>query len=397
MQGLIFDNNLNHLKAYFKQIYKAQHEVEVVSSEWLRKLCNSWLKEEFYFQAGAEYYQRSPNRLDYGNGYYRRYLLTASGRIELNVPRGKRRRYKYTLFDKYKRYSKKFEDIVIESLLLGHSTRDARRFFDKMFGKGSISQSLGSKILRRFDFEIEAWKKRSIKKEVTILVLDAIHLKGSITGLKRAKPVLFAYCIYKDGQEEVLDFEPRRYESLESWHRLCGRLYERGLRQVELVVRDDNKAIREAVSLYWPSSKQQFCIFHLMQNFIKYLKGIKDRKKKQKIINNTKKLYKAKSKEEFYSLLNHFMSIYRQYKYHPAFKYLFNHLEESTQFYEISQEFHPAAKTTNRLERIFKEIKRRHKAFGRFPNTKSCQRWIYAFIKEGLIPQYRRIKSAQDY
>ena len=134
-----------------------------------------------------------------------------------------------------------------------------------------------------------------------------------------------------------------------------------------------------------------------MQNFIKYLKGIKDRKKKQKIINNVQKLYRANTKEEFYSLLNHFMSIYRQYRDYPAFKYLFNHLEESTQFYEISREFHPAAKTTNRLERIFKEIKRRHKAFGRFPNTKSCQRWIYAFIKEGLIPQYRRIKSAQDY
>ena len=93
-----------------------------------------------------------------------------------------------------------------------------------MLGKGSISQSLASKILRRFDFEIEAWKKRPIKKEVAILVLDAIHLKGSITGLRRAKPVLFAYCIYKDGQE-VLDFEPSKYESLESWHRLCGQLY----------------------------------------------------------------------------------------------------------------------------------------------------------------------------
>lgn len=158
-----------------------------------------------------------------------------------------------------------------------------------------------------------------------------------------------------------------------------------------LVVRDDNKAIREAVSLYWPSSKQQFCIFHLMQ------KGIKDRKKKQKIINNAKKLYEAETREEFYSQLTIFMSIYRQYKYHPAFKYLYSHVEESTQFYGIPNEFHLSAKTTNRLERIFKEIKRRHKAFGRFPNTESCQRWVYALIKEGLIPQYRRIKSAQDY
>ena len=397
MQGLVFDNNLNHLKAYFKQIYRAQHQVEIVFSEWLKRLCNSWLKEEFYTQAGAEYYQRSPSRLDYGNGYYRRRLLTAQGRIDLKVPRGKYRKYTYTLFDKYKRYSRKFEDIVVDSLLLGHSTRDARRFFDKMFGKGSISQALASKILRRFDFEIEAWKKRPIKEEAAILVLDAIHLKGSITGLKRAKPVLFAYCIYKDGQEEVLDFEPRKHESLESWHRLCGRLYERGLRKVELVVRDDNKAIREAASLYWPSARQQFCIFHLMQNFIKYLKSLKNARRKRQMINEASKLYEARTKEEFCSLLNHFMSRYSQYKHHPAFKYLLSHIEETTQFYEVPEEFRPAAKTTNRLERIFKEIKRRHKAFGRFPNTKSCQRWIYALIKERLIPQYRRIKikSAQ--
>jgi len=395
MSALVFDNNVNHMKAYFKQFYQAQHEVEIVFDEWLKKLCNVWLEEEFYLQSGAERYQRSSTRVDYGNGYYQRRLLTARGIMNVSVPRGKQRKYKYTLFDKYKRYSQQFGDIVTEALLLGHSTRDARRFFNNMFGQASISHALASKILRRFDQEIDSWRRKKIKKEVAVLVLDAIHLKGAITGLKRAKPVLFAYCAYKDGTEEIVDFEPRKHESTESWNRLCGRLHRRGLTEAKIIVRDDNRGIREAASLYWPQSVQQFCVFHLMQNFVKGLKRLDNKKKKRQIIDSARKVYQSETKEEFYSSLNQFISRYKQYRHHPAFKYLYSHSEDATQFYKVDKRFQAAAKTTNRLERTFKEIKRRVKAFGRFPNTRSCERWMYAFIKKGLLPQYGKIKSAQ--
>jgi len=394
MQGIVFDGNINHRKAYFKQIYEGQHEPEVVIEDWLRRFCNSWLKEEFYVQSGAGYYERTPIRRDYGNGYYKRRMLTRSGRIDILVPRGKYYRCKYTLFEKYKRYSRQFEDIVVDSLLLGHSTRDAKRFFDEMFGQGSMSHSLASKILRRFDSEIEVWKKRRIEKEVAILVLDAVHLKGAITGLRRAKPVLCAYCIYKDGTEELIDFEVASHESTDSYSRFCGKLYARGLRQIELVVRDDHKGIREAITTYWPEATQQLCVFHLMQNFVKQLKGF-DRNRRRRIITAVSQLYESKDKTAFYGNLRYVMSCYRQLRYHRAFCYLYAHLEETTQFYKIGKEFQPAAKTTNRLERLFKEVKRRVKAFGRFPNTMSCQRWLYALIKEGLTPQYKPIKSTQ--
>ena len=385
---LVYDGNITHRIAGIKHFFNVQQEPEVILDQWLRKFCNIWLEEEFLAQRGCNWYERKDAPCDYGNGYYLRRLVTARGRVELIVPRGRWGTYKYTLFEKYRRYSSKFEDIVVDSLLLGHSTRDARRFFNDTFGPGTLSHAFASKTLRRFDSEIGSWKSRPILKKVKVLVLDAVHLKGAITGHKRAKPVLCAWCIYADGTEELIDFEPMRSESSEAWGRFCGKLYQRGLTDVELAVRDDCPAIAEAISTYWPKAMQQLCVFHLMQNFAKKLKGLTD---KRSIIKDAEKIFEAKNKTSMYGALNKFMSKWGRYKYHPALRYLYENIEVATQFYDIDEEFQAAAKTSNRLERSFKEVKRRVKAFGRFPNTRSCCRWLFALIKEGLLPRYERI------
>ena len=118
-----------------------------------------------------------------------------------------------------------------------------------------------------------------------------------------------------------------------------------------------------------------------------------DKKLKRKILDDAGKIYEAENKIKFYGLLQRFMAKYGQYKNHQAFRYLYSHIEETSKFFEIESKYWPAAKTSNRLERTFKEVKRRVKAFGRFPNTRSCQRWMYALIKERLLPQYKGIQS----
>ena len=120
--------------------------------------------------------------------------------------------------------------------------------------------------------------------------------------------MLYAYCVYKDGSEELVDFEPVRGESSEAWSRFCGRLYLRGIRKVELVVSDDNKGLREAIATYWPGARHQFCIFHFLQNFIKLLKGIEPRRRRA-IIEAVKGLYKSKDKSTFYGTLMKIMAI----------------------------------------------------------------------------------------
>ena len=133
-----------------------------------------------------------------------------------------------------------------------------------------------------------------------------------------------------------------------------------------------------------------------MENFKKKLKDLKNKKLKDKILSYLKWLYEAKDKEEFLRWLNKFLIIFKSYKNHPAFKYLLTHLEETLQFYKLPYSLRPIAKTTNRLERLFREIRRRVKVFSRFPNSLSCQRWLYALLTEGLIPKYRGLALVNE-
>jgi transposase-like protein len=248
-----------------------------------------------------------------------------------------------------------------------------------MFGKSTISHQAAVQTMRRFDYAVEQWKKRPIRDDALILVLDAVPLRGAIQYLKRSQPVLFAYAIYPDGSEDVLDFEVEHGESTNAWTKICQKLYDRGLKNVKLIVRDDCDAIGNAIALCWPKALDQQCVFHILNNFTKKLKGYTD---KRKIINDASWLYEAISEEEFYRWLIKFRDKYKKYKYHAPFKYFFGKVYQSIKYFELPREYWTIAKTTNRLERFFEELKRRIKVFRRFPNSGSCKRWLYALLIE---------------
>ena len=377
MEQLCFIGNYRKRWARVKEF--SSETVEVVLDEFLKQFCDIWLEEEFTVQSGAERYQRVSTRRDKRAGHYTRTIITGRGVISLRVPRGKDRRYRYTLFEKFKRKTGQFEDIVIQAILKGHSLRKASRFFASMFGAGTISHQAASQALRRFDYGLERWKKAPLRDNALILVLDAVSLKGAIQHLKTAKPVLFAYCIYPDGREEVLDFEIARGESTNAWIRFCHRLYERGLRNINLIVRDGRDSIDNAIALYWPRALSQQCVFHILNNFTKKLKGFSDKKC---IIYDASWLYEALSEEEFYRWLIKFQKKYKRYRHTKPFKYFFGKIYQSIKYFELPKEYWSIAKTTNRLERFFEELKRRIKVFRRFPNAQSCKRWLYALITE---------------
>ncbi len=377
METLCFTGNYTKRFARVKEF--CNEKVEFVLDGFLKEFCNIWLEEEFAMQSGAEWYERSTTRQDDRAGHYARTIITGRGVIELQVPRGKNQRYNYSLFQKFKRKTEKFEDIVVDALLKGHSSRKASRFFASMFGKHTISHQAAVQTLRRFDFGLEKWKSRPIKNDALILVLDAVPLKGAIQHLKRAMPVLFAYAIYPDGKEDVLDFEIEHGESTNAWSKFCQRLYDRGLTNIKLIVRDDSDAIGNAIALCWPKALDQQCVFHILNNFQKKLKGYEN---KHKIMKDASWLYEAVSEEEFYRWLIKFKNKYKRYLNTKALKYFFGKVYQSIKYFELPKEYWTIAKTTNRLERFFEELKRRIKVFRRFPNSGSCKRWLYALIIE---------------
>ncbi len=377
MQQLCFTGNYRRRFARVKEF--CNEKVEFVLDAFLGQFCNIWLEEEFIVQSGAEWYKRPATRIDRRNGHYRRSIITGRGVIDLWVPRGKGKRYNYTLFKRFKRKTDRFEDIVIDALLKGHSSRKASKFFASMFGKHTISHQAAVQTLRRFDYGLEKWKKRAIRDNALILVLDAVPLKGAIQHLKRATPVLFAYAIYPDGSEEVLDFEIEHGESTNAWTKFCQKLHDRGLVNIKLIVHDDCDAISNAIALCWPRALNQQCVFHILNNFAKKLKGYQD---KHKIVDDASWLYEAISEEEFYRWLIKFKARYRRYEHHAPFKYFFGKIHQSIKYFELPREYWTIAKTSNRLERFFEELKRRIKVFRRFPNSGSCKRWLYALITE---------------
>ena len=156
-------------------------------------------------------------------------------------------------------------------------------------------------------------------------------------------------------------------------------LYDRGLKDVQLIVHDDNAAISEAVSLVWPKALDQQCVFHILKNLNKKLVGCKDKKA---ILKDARWLYEAQSEEEFYRWAQKFKNKWSKYRKHPAIKYLYKMIPDSIKYYQLPQKYWRIAKTSNRLERLFEELKRRIKVFRRFPNPASCKRWIYALLKE---------------
>jgi transposase-like protein len=377
METLCFKGN--YLKRFARVKEFCNEKAEFVITDFIRQFCDLWLEEEFIVQSGAEPYARTDTRRDKRAGHYGRWLITSYGQMRLRIPRGKDQRYSFTLFERFKRRTKHFEDVVVNSILLGHSSRKASSFFARQFGINTLSHQTAMSTFRKFGGELERWRRRSLRDNAVILVLDAVWLKGAIECVNGAKPVLFAYAIYEDGTEEVLDFDIARGESDAAWTRFCHKIYERGLKNVRLVVRDDCKAIENAVATYWPKALDQLCVFHLMQNVVKRLPRGNG---KRAIIKAIQTLYEAEDVEEFRHRVMMFKKRYAAYCGTEAVIYFLNKAGESIRYYGLPRKYWGMARTTNRLERFFEELKRRIKVFRRFPNSGSCERWLYALVME---------------
>lgn len=219
METLCFEGYYTKGFARCREFMHRQVEAEL--DRRFAEFCNLWLQEEFTIQSGGQWYERSDEGQDRRNGHYWRRLMTGRGVVDVRVPRGEKKKYEYTLFEKNRRKTKGFEGIVADALLNGHSSRQASKFFENMFGAGTISHQAAVSALRKYDGEVARWKQGRVKDNPVVLVLDAVHFKGVISHYRYAKPVLFADAAYGDGREEVLDCELVGGESTNAYYRFC--------------------------------------------------------------------------------------------------------------------------------------------------------------------------------
>lgn len=346
---------------------------------------------EFREQIKAEEYERTEERVDIRSGTYPRYFTTTFGRIKLLIPkvRKKSRDYVYNLLKKYQRRQKKFDDMIVLSLLLGFSTRKQQRFFQAFLGD-SVSHQTASRLIQNLVDELRAYQTRPLEDNYRFLILDGlwVHIK-ELDNKKR--PILFALGITKDGKQEVIAFKLAKGETEEEYTVFLNDLYRRGLlgKSLELIISDGSEAIIAACNTVYPYTPRQRCYTHKLRNLLQNIRyKVKHRAKMARQAGN---IYKASSRHEAIRRFRLFINRWRNLE-SKAVKCFQDEFYHTLNFYDFPQEVRSAISTTNHLERFLEEIRRRIKIQGYFKNEHSLSLWIFGLIKH---TELKPIKAMQ--
>jgi putative transposase len=361
------------LKREVKQILTEDGDlVKAVVAATLQETLEAEMDEAL----GAQKGERTPTRVGYGCGYYSRTLVTRVGKIELRVPQDREGRFRTEVFERYQRSEKALVTAMMEMYIQGVSTRKVRAVTEELCGHQFSSSSI-SRIVAQLDEELEQFAKRRLEEEYPYLVLDARYEKVRENGTVSSQAVLIAIGIDWEGRRNVLAVEMANRESASSWKGLLMGLRERGLRGVQLAISDDHAGLKRAIREVLPEAAWQRCYVHFLRNALDYL----PRKADDDCLMELRWLYDRRNVEEARRDLATWLKKWEN-RYGKLCQWVEENIEETLSFYRLPREHHKNLKSTNMLERIMEELKRRTLVVRIFPNTASCLRLTRAIAVE---------------
>jgi len=343
----------------------------------VKQLMESTINEEITVYSGAQWHERTDNRMNYRNGFYERSLITQFGTVDdIEVPRLRYGSFKTCVFRRYKRYQDIVEDLIQDIFLAGVSTRRVGAAISKLLDT-KVSHGTVSRITRRLDSKVREFHKRPLIDEYQYLFLDAINLKIRYNLKYRTRKILVAYGITVFGQRHLLDFRQAKGESQNAWETIINNLYERGLKgkNLKLITMDGSKALEAAASLVYPDTPIQLCWAHKLRNVSNYcLKKYQEYCTKQ-----AGKIYRQDNKTQAIIEFRRWKKAWENLC-PKAVACLERDLHRLVNFYDCPKEHWIKIRTTNVIERSFREIRRRTRVFSCFSNMASCERIVYAIF-----------------
>jgi len=334
------------------------------------------LEAEMTEQLGAGRHERDTGRQGYRAGHYERGLVTRIGKLELRVPRDRNGQFQTALFERYQRSEKAFVAALAEMYVQGVSTRKVKTITEELCGHGFSASSL-SAINKTLDESLTAFAERCLEEPYPYLILDARYEKVREGGVIRAQAVLIAIGIHQGGRREVLATELAPRESQTSWRDFLRKLKERGLHGVEFIVSDDHAGLKKAITEVLTESAWQRCYVHFLRNALDYL----PRKADDDCLQELRWLYDRRDLTEAQRDLAAWLTRW-QTKYPKLTDWVEAHIGETLTFYRLPRAHHKHLKSTNMLERLNEEIKRRTRVVRIFPNSESCLRLVRALCVE---------------
>ena len=342
----------------------------------MRTALQEVLEAEMTETVGAAKGERTSERLGYRAGYYDRTLVTRVGKLELRVPQDREGRFSTDLFERYQRSERALVAALAEMYVQGVSTRKVKAITEELCGHRFSASSI-SAINKRLDASLAQFAGRRLEEAYPYLILDARYERVREAGVIRSQAVLVAVAVGWDGRRGVLGVELANRESRSSWRDFLLWLKERGLHGVEFVVADDHAGLRAALREALSEAAYQRCYVHFLRNALDYV----PRKVDDDCLQELRWLYDRRDLGEARRDLAAWLARW-QGKYPKLTSWVEDNIEETLTFYRLPRQHHKHMKSTNMLERLNEEIKRRTHVVRIFPNAESCLRLVRALAVE---------------
>jgi putative transposase len=347
--------------------------------EIVERVLQELLEAEMTEHIGAAPYERAENRRGHRNGYKPRALRTRVGTLNLSVPQDREGTFSTRLFCRYQRNEKALVLALMEMYIEGVSTRKVKEITEELCGI-SFSKSLVSSLASSLDSELQAWRSRRLEAETyPYLLVDARYEKVRVDRRVVNQGVLIVSGVRDDGLREILAVEVADTESEATYQELFRALKRRGLSGVELVVSDDHEGLKAAIARHFQGAAWQRCQVHYARNLL----GMVGYASRKELAADLKAIFAAPAREQALQIASSVAQEWRKKKGNEKVaEHVEEHIEECLTCLSFPESHRRRIRTTNGLERLNQEIKRRTRVVRIFPNRQACLRLVTALAVE---------------
>ena len=355
---------------------KIRSHVGEVVRETVEQTLNGLLQAEADELCGAKRYARSPERLDTRAGHYDRKLQTQAGEVSLQVPRLRNLPFETEIIERYRRRESSVEEALVEMYLAGVSVRRVEDITEALWGT-RVSPSTVSELNQKIYAQIEAWRNRPIEGQHAYVYLDGIWLKRSWGGEVKNVAVLVAIGVREDGYREILGVVEGVKEDTESWRNFLRHLKERGLQGVRLLVSDKCLGLVEAVGEFYPEAIWQRCMVHWYRNVM----SVVPKTKVKEVMAMLKAIHAQEDRQAARDKAGLVADKLDTMRLSQAATIVRAGVDETLSYMAFPREHWTRIRTNNVLERIMREIRRRTRVVGNFPDGKSALMLVAARLR----------------
>ncbi len=371
-------------------------EIRDLVRKSVEETLNEMLDAEAEELVGASKYERSEEREGYRSGHYSRNFTTTSGDVKLRIPKLKGVQFDTAIIERYKRRECSIEEALIEMYLAGVSVRRVEDISEALWGS-RVSASTISELNKKAYVHIEEWRNRKLTSGYAYVYVDGIYLKRNWGGEYENVSILIAIGVDRDGYREVIGAAEGLKEDGESWKNFFIWLKERGLRGVKLVIGDKCLGMCETLAEVFPEAKYQRCTVHFYRNVF----SATPRRLISEVAMMLKAIHAQENKEAARKKARDVVEKLREMKLKEAAKKVEDGIEETLTYMDFPTQHWTRIRTNNMIERMNREIRRRTRVVGAFPDGNSalmmvCARLRYVSGKAWEDKRYLNMKHLEQ-